>query len=220
MSMKDLAGSESARKPVPPGRAASLSLGPLARFAPHAGSGPVLMMTARFGRSPARKAAYRLRASRRDLDFKLSWRLFASLTDWGERWLTEQDTFAAGLILSAAGDPVVERAVGRCLADLARLGRPQLWGVVGPPIRWRPRFALAPNGWPPEQILPSPFRYARLGVAVDTPEFRPRFDPILYAEEPDFSVSGSRLSWWEARHFHWVTRDGKRVLIIGYSPDA
>ena len=47
-----------------------------------------------------------------DLDLKLSWRLFASLQDWGKRWPAEQDAFAAGLILSAADDPVVERAVG------------------------------------------------------------------------------------------------------------
>ena len=143
-----------------------------------------------------------------------------ALSDWGKRWVAEQDAFAAGLILSAAGDPVVERAVGRCLADLARLGRPLLWGVVGQRVRWQPRFALTPNGWPPEQILPSPFEYARLGVAHDTPEFCPRFDPILYSAEPDFSVSDSRLSWWEARHFHWVTRDGKRVLYIGCMPDG
>jgi hypothetical protein len=57
-------------------------------------------------------------------------------------------------------------------------------------------------------------------VTSDTPEFCPRFDPILYSGEPDFSVSDSYLSWWEARHFHWVTRDGKRVLHIGYMPDG
>jgi hypothetical protein len=180
------------------------------------------MMTARFGRSPVRNAAYRLRAGRRDLDFKLSWRLFASLQDWGNRWAAEQHNFAAALILSAAGDPVVERAVGRCLADLTRLGRPLLWGVVGRPVRWRPRFGLTPNGWPPEQICPGPFTYARLRVAQDTPEFRPRFDPLLYSAEPDFrvSVSGSRLCWWETRHFHWVTLDGKRVLFMGCPPDG
>ena len=178
------------------------------------------MTTARFGRSPVRNAAYRLRARRPDLHLKLSWRLFASLEDWGKRWPAEQDAFAAGLILSAAGDPAVDRAVGRCLADLARLGRPLLWGVIGQRVRWQSRFALTPNGWPPEQILPSPFEYARLGVAHDTPEFCPRFDPILYSAEPDFSVSDSRLSWWEARHFHLVTRDGKRVLFIGCMPDG
>jgi hypothetical protein len=196
--------------------------GPLARFAVLAGSGPVLMTTAQFGRSPVRDAAYRLRARRPDLDLKLSWRLFASLQDWGKRWRAEQHNFAGGLILSAAGDPVVDRAVGRCLADLARLGRPLLWGVIGPPVRWRPRFALMPNGWPPEEILPGPFDYARLSMADDTPEFRPRFDPILYSAEPDFSlpVSGSGLCWWEARHFHWVTFDGKRVLHIGGAPDG
>jgi hypothetical protein len=122
--------------------------------------------------------------------------------------------------LSAAGDPGVDRAVGRCLADLARLGRPLLWGVIGPPVRWRPRFALTPNGWPPEEILPDPFEYARLKVAHDTPEFCPRFDPILYSAEPDFFISDSRLGWWEPRHFHWVTRDGKRVLYFGCLPDG
>ena len=222
MSRKNVADPESACKPVRPGRVGGLERapGPLARFAKLAGSGPVLMTTARFGRSPARNAAYRLRERRPDLDLKLSWRLFASLADWGKRWLAEQDAFAAGLILSAAGDPVVERAVGRCLADLARLGRPLLWGVVGPRVRWQPRFALTPNGWPPEAMLPDPFEYARLKVAYDTVEFRPRFDPILYSVEPDFRVSNSGLSWFEARHFHWVTRDGKRVLHIGYMPDG
>jgi hypothetical protein len=194
--------------------------GPLARFAALAGGGPVLMSTAQFGRSPVRQAAYRLRERLPDLDLKSSWRLFASLADWGKRWPTEQEAFAAGLILSAAGDRAVDRAVGRCLADLARLGRPLLWGVVGYRIRWRPRFQLTPNGWPPEQILPSPFEYARLAVADDTAEFCPRFDPILYSEDPDFSVSDSYLNWWEARHFHWTTRDGKRVLYIGCMPDG
>src|SRR6202021_2862527 len=131
--------------------------GPLARFAKLAGGGPVLMSTAQFGRSPVRQAAYRLRERRPDLDLKLSWRLFASLEDWSERWPAEQDTFAAGLILSAAPGPRGARGGGRCLADLARLGRPLLWGAIGPPLRWRPRFALTPNGWAPEEILPNPF---------------------------------------------------------------
>jgi hypothetical protein len=196
--------------------------GPLARFAALAAGGPVLMTTARFGRSPVRDAAYRLRAQRPDLDFKLSWRLFASLQDWGTRWVAEQNSFAAGLILSAVLDPVVERAVGRCLADLAGLGRPLFWGVIGPPVRWRPRFMLSPNGWPPKQISPSPdpSEYARLRSAVDTSEFRPRFDPILHAAKPDFAVSGSRLSWWESRHFVCVTRDGKRIAFLGCPPDG
>jgi hypothetical protein len=222
MSTKNLADPESACKPVQAGRAAfsERTPGALARFAALAGGGPVLMTTAQFGRSPVRQAAYRLRERRPDLDLKLSWRVFASLQDWGKRWPAEQETFAAGLILSAARDSAVDRAVGRCLADLARLGRPLLWGVIGPPVRWRPRFALTPNGWSPELILPSPFTYARLGVAYDTSEFCPRFDPILYSAEPDFRVSDSGLSWFEARHFHLVTRDGMRVLIIGLMPDG
>jgi hypothetical protein len=219
MSRKNLAAPESVCKPVQPGRS-ERAPGPLARFAALAGGGPVLMTTARFGRSPVRQAAYQLRARRPDLHLELSWRLFASLADWSKRWVAEQDAFAAGLILSAAGDPVVERAVGRCLADLARLGRPLLWGVVGRGVRWQLRFALTPNGWPPEEILPTPFEYARLRVAYDTPEFCPRFDPILYALEPDFRVSDSGLSWWEARHFHVVMRDGKRVFFFGSAPDG
>jgi hypothetical protein len=107
-----------------------------------------------------------------------------------------------------------------CLADLARLGRPLLWGVVGQRVRWQSRFELTPNGWPPEQILPNPFEYARLWVAVDMPEFCPGLDPILYSAEPDFSVADSRLTWWEARHFHRVMRDGKRVLFMGCMPDG
>jgi hypothetical protein len=178
------------------------------------------MTTARFGRSPVRDVADRLRERCPDLDLKLSWRLFTSLEDWGKRWPAEQDTFAAGLILSAADDPAVERAVGRCLADLARLGRPLLWGAIGQRLRWQPRFTLTPNGWPPERILPYPAEYARLGVAYDTPEFSPWFDPILYSAEPDFSVSHSRLQWWEARHFHWATRDRKRAIFIGCTPDG
>jgi hypothetical protein len=193
--------------------------GPFTRFATLARGGPVLMMTAQFGRSPVRLAAYRLHERRPDLDLKLSWRLFAGLADWGKRWPAEQETFAAGLIMSAAGDPAVERAVGRCLADLARLGRPVLWGVVGQRVRWRSRFALTPNGWPPELISPYPGQYARLRVTDVTPEFRPRFDPILYSPEPDFRIGDSGLWWWEARHFHWVTRDGKRTVFIGCMPD-
>jgi hypothetical protein len=161
------------------------------------------MMTSSFGRSPARDAAYCFRAQHRDLDLKLSWSLFASLEDWGKRWAVEHDAFAAGLILSAADDPVVERAVGRCLADPARLNRPLLWAAVGRRVRWRPRFALTPNGWPPELILPHPATYAWLGVAHDVAEFRPRFDPILFTAEPDYFIFESRLSWFEARHFHW-----------------
>jgi hypothetical protein len=222
MSRKNLADPESACKLVQPSQAAGSERAPgaLAHFTALAGGGPVLMTTARFGRSPVRNVAYRLRARRPDLDLELSWRLFASLEDWGKRWPAEQAAFAAGLILSAAGDPVVERAVGRCLADLARLGRPLLWGIVGQRIRWQSLFALTPNGWAPEEILPNPFEYARLEVAHDTPEFRPRFDPILYSAEPDFRVSDSGLSWWEARHFHLVMRDGKRVLFFGCAPDG
>jgi hypothetical protein len=74
MSRKNLADPESACKPVRPGRVGGLERapGPLARFATLAGGGPVLMTTARFGRSPVRNAAYRLRERRPDLDLKLS----------------------------------------------------------------------------------------------------------------------------------------------------
>jgi hypothetical protein len=222
MSKKCLTDPQCACKPVHPDRAAGSGRpqGPLARFATLAGGGPVLITTAQFGRSPVRDAAYRLRDRRPDLDLMLSWRLFAGLGDWGKRWPAEQSTFAAGLILSAADDPAVDRAVSRCLADLARLGRPLLWGSIGSQrVRWQPRFMLTPNGWPPEQILPYPAAYARLGVAHDAPEFCPLFDPILCSVEPDYSVSDSGLHWWDARHFHWVTRDGKRTLYIGCMPD-
>jgi hypothetical protein len=226
--MEDVADPKSAGKPVQPDRAAGAERtpGPLARFAALAGNGPVLMMTARFGRSPVRQAAYRLRAQRRDLDFKLSWGVFTSLADWGKRWAVEQNSFAAGLILSVADEPVVERAVGRCLADLARLGRPLLWGVIHQGVRWRPRFALTANRWSPERIAPYPADYARLRVARDTVEFCPEFDPILYSTEPDFSVSGSRLCWPVPFHFLCVMRDGrraifdgKRMIFIGSAPD-
>lgn len=183
-------------------------LSPLVRFAALAGSGPVLMMTARFGRSRVRDAAYGLRDRRRELDLRLSWRLFASLLDWAERWPAEQDNYAAGLILSAAGDPVVERAVGRCLADLYRRGKPLLWGVVSDRVRWRPRFKLGWNGWPPEWYPHPTATYARLGVAHDSAEFCPQFDPILYSADSDFFVSDARLYWRDEGLFTLVTRRG------------
>jgi hypothetical protein len=166
------------------------------------------MMTARFGRSPVRDAACRFRDRHRDLDYKLSWRLFANLEDWGKRWPVEQQNFAAGMILSAAGDPVVERAVGRCLADLARLSRPLLWGVLNGCLRWHTRFLMRPNGWPPELISPQPATYARLAVAHDATEFRPQFDPVLFSADPDFSILESRLCWLEPRHFPPAVRHG------------
>jgi hypothetical protein len=61
--------------------------------------GSAFLTTAHFGRSLARQAAYRLRNRRPDLDFTLSWQLFASLVDWANRWPAEQHAFAAGLIL-------------------------------------------------------------------------------------------------------------------------
>jgi hypothetical protein len=201
--------------------------GPLARFAALAGGRPVLMMTAQFGRSHVRQAAYGLRAQHRDLDLKPSWQIFTSRVDWGTRWPAEQDVFAGGLILSAAGKPVVERAVGRCLADLARLDRPLLWGavgqgidigqgiVIGQRIRWQPRFALTPNGRPLGWLTPYTPEYARLRVARDTAEFSPRFDPNLYSTEPDFFICISRLWWWgEADHFYYETCDGGPVTDI------
>ena len=112
------------------------------------------------------------------------------------------------MIFSAAGDPVVERAVGRCLADLARLGRPLIWGVISLRLRWYPRFTMSPNGWPPELISPYSATYARLGAARDAAEFRPRFDPILFSADPDFFIFESRLCWFEARHFHWAVPHG------------
>lgn len=181
---------------------------PFERFATLAGGGAVLMMTARFGRSPVREGADRLRARHRNLDLKPSWRLFGTLDDWGNRWPAERHTFAAGLILSAAGDPVVERAVGRCLADLTALGRPLLWGVTSGRLRWYPRFTMSPNGWLPEVMLPHPARYAQLGVVHDGAEFRPQFDSILYSADPDFFIFNSRLRWWDARHFDLVISDG------------
>jgi hypothetical protein len=194
--------------------------GPLTRFTALVNGGPVLLMTAQFGRSFVRDAAYRLRDRRSALDLRPSWRLFASLADWGARWPADQSTYAAGLILSAAADPAVDRAVGRCLADLAMLGRPLLWGAVGHRVHWQSRFALTPNGWGPEVILPYPGDYARLRAADDAPEFCPLFASILYTEEPDFSVFASSLSWWEPRHFHRVMHDGKVTIFIGSLPDG
>jgi hypothetical protein len=183
-------------------------LGALDQLAARAGGGAVLLMTGRFGRSPVREGGYRLRERRRDLDLRPSWRLFASVADWGERWRTEQHTFAAGLILSAAGDPVVERAVGRCLFDLWQLGRPVLWGVLSDRVRWYPRFKLGWNGWPEEWFPHPTATYARLGVAHDGVGFRPQFNPILYSGEPDFFVSNSRLHWVDGGLFDPVTGDG------------
>lgn len=210
MSLKHVIDPALACKPVQPNRAAGSERlqGPLARFATLAGGGPVLMTTARFGRSAVRDAAYRFRAQHRDLDLKPSWRLFASLVDWGKRWPAEQEGFAAGMIFSAAGDPVVERAVGRCLADLVQLGRPLIWGAIGQRVRWQSRFMLTPNGWPPEQIGPYPGEYARLGVAPAAAEFSPQFDPILFSADPDFCIDNSGLWWFEARHFQWAPRNG------------
>lgn len=197
---KCAADSQSACKPAH--RSSDRQPSPFERFAGLATGGAVLMMTACFGRSPVREAAYRLHARCPDLSLKLSWRLFSNLEDWGKRWPTEQHAFAAGLILSATGDPVVERAVGRCLIDLARLGRPLLWGVVGSRLRWHPRFIVRPNGWLPEAVLPHPASYARLYVRQEITDFRPRFDPILFSlTQPDFFISGSRLRWLDERHF-------------------
>ena len=201
MTSKYLADPESACK-------AARRFSALDRFAALTSGGPVLMMTARFGRSPVRDAGYRICGRYRDLDLKLSWRLFGSLPDWGKRWPTERNAFAAGLILSAAGDPVVERSVGRCLADLAALGRPLLWGVIGRQPLWRPRFMLRPNGWTPAEMLPRPAEYARLDVARDAAEFRPVFDPILFSTDPDFFIFAARLRWREARHFDPVASRG------------
>ncbi len=64
-----------------------------------------------------------------------------------------------------------------------------------------------------------PAEYARLRVAYEAPEFCPLFVPILYLEEPDYSVSSSRLHWWEPRHFHRVRGDGKVTIYIGGVPD-
>jgi hypothetical protein len=50
--------------------------------------------------------------------------------------------------------------------------------------------------------------YARLTVALDADEFRPRFDPILYSPDPNFFVLGSRLRWPEARHLHLAVPHG------------
>jgi hypothetical protein len=96
MNRKNLADPESACKPVQPGQAAASERAPgaLERFAKLAGGGPVLMTTARFGRSPVRNAAYRLRARRPDFHLKPSWHLFASLApscctlraSWGLSW--------------------------------------------------------------------------------------------------------------------------------------
>lgn len=182
-------------------------LSPLDRFAALAGGSTVLVTTARFGRSPVRQAAYRLRGQHRDLNLRLSWQLFANLVDWGNRWPAERETFAAGLILSAAGDPVVERAVGRCLFDLYQRGRPVLWGVVSDRVRWYPRFKLGWNGWPPEWFPHPTAAYARLGVARDGAELRPQFDPILYSADPDFFVSNSCLYWRDPGLFDAVTDD-------------
>jgi len=178
------------------------------RWSERAEGGRIIVLKGRFGRSTVSPAAAHLRNRRRDLDLKLSWREFESVPDWGRRWPTEQHAFAAGLILTPTRDPVVERAVGRCLFDLARLGRPLLWGVVSDRIRWRSRFTLGWNGWPKEWLPYPESTYARLGVADDSGEFCPRFDPILYRADPDFYVCNTRLYWSIEGLFYPVAFDG------------
>jgi hypothetical protein len=53
----------------------------------------------------------------------------------------------------------------------------------------------------------NPTTHARLGLADDTLEFCPQFDPILFSAEPDYSVCNSRLQW-EARDFRSVALYG------------
>ena len=152
----------------------------------------VLMMTARFGRSPVRQAAYRLRAWRRDLDLTLS---------------------GACSPISSIGAPLAGRARQVCAgrADLVSSWRPccrtRRWPM---PLRSLPtRQAhtlgsggerpgtlrhLAASGWDwngwPEEWFPYPTAtYARLALALDATEFEPRFDPILFTSAPDFIVS-------------------------------
>lgn len=187
MRLEYLARPEFPRKPVQ-------RSGVLERFTTLAGDGPVLTMTARFRRPSVRQAADRFSARHTDLNLLPSWRLFTSLRDWGQGWMEVHEAFAAALIFSAAGDPVVERAIARCLSDLTALGRPLLWGVVSDRLRWHPRFKLGPNGWPPETRAPDPETYARISVAHDAAEFRPQFDPILFLPNPQECI-GLYLAW-------------------------
>ena len=132
--------------------------------------------------------------------------MFVSLADWGQRWPAEQTDFAAGLILSEPDNPVLERAVARCLFDLARLGRPLLWGIAGTQLSWYPRLKMSPT-WPSNLIGPPLATYARLAVSDNSPKFRPAVDPILFSKKPDYAIDGLRLSWCE--DFTWILHPGK-----------
>jgi hypothetical protein len=148
-----------------------------------------LVLKGQFGPSSVTLAASALCNRHRDLDLVRSWREYESVPDWGRRWPTDQHKFAAGLVLTPAREPIIERSVGRCLFDLARLGRPLLWGVVSDRIRWHSRFALDWDGWP-GNLFPYPTAaYARLIAWEDSAEFCPQFHPILYSADPDFTLS-------------------------------
>ena len=75
-------------------------------------------------------------------------------------------------------------------------------------MRWHPRFVVGWNGWPVEWFPRPTATYARLGVAHDSEEFCPQFDPILYSADSDFFVSNSRLYWRDEGPFDPVTCDG------------
>ena len=72
VSSKRVTDPQCTSKPVRPGQTAGpgRGQGPLTRSSTLAGGGPVLMMTAQFGRSSVRDAAYRLRDRHPDLDLR------------------------------------------------------------------------------------------------------------------------------------------------------
>jgi hypothetical protein len=121
---------------------------PLLQFLNRAGGEPVLVMCGRPGkRDPAHAAAGRLPARfHKYSDVRLLWREFRAGYGRMPTSTAELHGFAAAILLTNAGEPLVDSPITMVMAAFAAAGQSALWGEAGAggSVAWHENFAIRP----------------------------------------------------------------------------
>lgn len=121
---------------------------PLLKLLNRASGEPVLVMCGRPGNhDPAHTAAGRLPVRfHKYSDLRLLWREFPGGYSGIPISASELRCFAAGIVITNAGEPLIDLLIAMVMAAFALTGRSALWGEAAPEagVVWHENFAIRP----------------------------------------------------------------------------
>jgi hypothetical protein len=121
---------------------------PLLQLLNRASGEPVLVMCGRPGNhDPAHAAAGRLPVRfHKYSDLRLFWREFPRRYCLTPTSKSELQGFAAAILITNVGEPLIDSSIARVMAALAAAGQSALWGeaAAGGSVVWHENFAIRP----------------------------------------------------------------------------